>query len=171
MKLPNTFTPDGKLLNVVIETPSGSRNKYAYDPESGLFKLRKILPAGTEFPLDMGFLPGTKGEDGDPLDALVWMDYCASVGVLVECRLLGVMEVVQQEKNKKPERNDRFLFAADASHEYEDIRSVHDLSPKKLEEIEEFFKFYNAAEDKKFRVLGYKNPRHALSVIKKQFDE
>jgi inorganic pyrophosphatase len=171
MKLPDPFSPEGKLLNVVIETPSGSRNKYAYDQATGLFKLRKILPAGTEFPLDMGFIPGTKGDDGDPLDALVWMDFCGSVGVLVECRLLGVMEVMQQEKNKKPERNDRFLFAADVSHEYEDIRSVHDLSPKKLEEIEEFFKFYNAAEDKKFRVLGYKNTRHALSIIKKQINE
>lgn len=174
MKLPATFGPDGKLLNVVIETPAGSRNKYAFDPETGLFKLRKILPAGMEFPLDMGFIPGTKGEDGDPLDALVWMDFRGSVGVLVECRLLGVMEVMQQvrkesfgEKNTKQVRNDRFLFVADASHEYEDIRSVHDIPAKKLEEIEDFFKFYNAAEEKKLRILGYKKPRFALSTIKK----
>jgi inorganic pyrophosphatase len=171
MKLPETFCADGKLLNVVIETPCRSRNKYAYDPETGLFKLRKILPAGTEFPLDMGFIPGTKGEDGDPLDALVWIDFPASVGVFMECRLLGVMEVVQQEKNKKPERNDRFLFVANDSHEYADIRSVHDISAKKLEEIEDFFKFYNAAADKKLRILGYKKSREALSVIKKQIYE
>ncbi|MDQ3109272.1 MAG: inorganic diphosphatase [Bacteroidota bacterium] len=75
------------------------------------------------------------------------------------------MEVIQHEKNKK-ERNDRFLFVADSSHEYEDIRSVHDLSAKKLEEIEDFFKFYNAAEDKKLHILGYKKSHEALSVTK-----
>jgi inorganic pyrophosphatase len=171
MNLPGPFSDDGKLLNVVIETPCRSRNKYAFDPATGLFKLRKILPAGSEFPLDMGFIPGTKGEDGDPLDALVWMDFPGSVGIFLECRLLGVMEVVQQEKNKKGERNDRFLFVANDSHEYADIRSVHDISTKKLEEIEEFFKFYNAAEEKKLRILGYKKSREALAVIKKQLYE
>lgn len=72
----------------------------------------------------MGFIPGTKGEDSDPLYTLEWMDLYGSAGVLVECRFLDVM----QEKNKKPERNDRFLFTVNASHEYEDVRSVHDLS-------------------------------------------
>lgn len=168
MKMPKTFSADGKLLNIVIETPAGSRNKYALDAETGLFKLRKILPAGTAFPLNMGFIPGTKGEDGDPLDALVWLDFPASVGVFIECRLLGVMEVEQQEKNKEPERNDRFLFVADASREQKDIRSIHDIAAEKLEEIEEFFKYYNAAEEKQFHVLGYKKPRVALSIIKKQ---
>lgn len=171
MKMPETFSADGKFLNVVIETPEGSRNKYALDPQTGLFKLRKILPAGTAFPLSMGFIPGTKGEDGEPLDALVWLDYPASVGVFMECRLLGVMEVEQQEKNKEPQRNDRFLFVADVSSEHNDIRSVHDLVTEKLEEMEEFFKYYNAAEKKQFRVLGYKKPRVALSIIKKQMYE
>ncbi|MDQ3109273.1 MAG: inorganic diphosphatase [Bacteroidota bacterium] len=89
LKLPNTFTADGKLLHVVIETPCASRNKYAFDPVTGLFKLRKILPARTELPLDMGFIPGTLGDDGDPLDAVVWMDFPGSTGVFLECRLFG----------------------------------------------------------------------------------
>jgi inorganic pyrophosphatase len=168
MELPETFSEDGKLINVVIETPSGSRNKYAYDPETGLFKMRKILPNGTDFPMDMGFIPGTKGQDGDPLDALVWMDFPGSVGVFIECRLLGVIEAVQQEKNKKPERNDRFLFVPECSHEYGHLNSISELSRIKVEDIEGFFKYYNSMEKKKFEILGMKGPKKALSIIKKQ---
>jgi inorganic pyrophosphatase len=170
MKLPGTFNEDGSLVNVIIETPSGSRNKYAFDPETGLFKLRKILPAGTEFPMDMGFIPGTKGEDGDPLDALVWMDFPGSVGVHLECRLLGVIEMIQKEKNKKPQRNDRFLFIPDSSHEYEHLKSIKDLSEKKLEDIEGFFNYYNSVEGKKLEFLGVKGPRKALAVIKRSLE-
>jgi inorganic pyrophosphatase len=59
---------------VVVETPKGSRNKYAFDPDNRVFELKKVLPAGMALPYDFGFLPSTKGGDGDPLDVLVLMD-------------------------------------------------------------------------------------------------
>src|ERR1041384_6884886 len=71
MKLPKPFTGKGDLVNAIIETPSGSRNKFEFDQATGLFKLSKVLPGGTDFPLDMGFIPGTKAGDGDPLDILL----------------------------------------------------------------------------------------------------
>ncbi|HEY1403173.1 MAG TPA: inorganic diphosphatase, partial [Pyrinomonadaceae bacterium] len=82
-------------LRVVIETPRGSRNKYDYDAELGLFKLGGVLPAGAVFPFDFGFVPRTTGGDGDPLDVLVIMDEAAFAGCLVEARLLGVIEATQ----------------------------------------------------------------------------
>ena len=65
---------DEEELNVVIETPKGSRNKYNYDEKLGLFKLGGVLPSGASFPFDFGFVPSTVGGDGDPLDVLVLLD-------------------------------------------------------------------------------------------------
>ncbi len=76
-------------INVIIETPKGFRNKYAYDEEFGLIALTKTLPAGSSFPFDFGFIPQTKGGDGDPLDVLVIMEEPAFAGCLVNCRILG----------------------------------------------------------------------------------
>jgi inorganic pyrophosphatase len=69
------FDPDDKSLNVIIETPKGSRNKFNYDGKKGLFKLGGVLPAGASFPFDFGFVPGTLAEDGDPLTCFSsWMN-------------------------------------------------------------------------------------------------
>jgi len=65
---------DDEIIKVVIETPKGSRNKYAFDPEERTFTLKKVLPAGMTFPYDFGFVPSTLAEDGDPVDVLVLMD-------------------------------------------------------------------------------------------------
>src|ERR1700759_4396173 len=97
----------GKLIcRAIIETPKGCRNKFDYDPDSGLFRLGGLLPEGMMFPFDFGFLPSTLGEDGDPLDILVLMDAPAHVGCLIEVRLIGVISAKQIEDGVK-ETNDR----------------------------------------------------------------
>src|SRR6202051_4893813 len=68
-KLQSTDQDDDAIIQVVIETPKGSRNKYAFDEEQKVFALTKVLPAGMTFPYDFGFIPSTKAEDGDPTDA------------------------------------------------------------------------------------------------------
>src|SRR5438046_10317631 len=95
-------------LNVVIDTPKGCRNKYAFDLELNAYKLKSVLPHGTVFPFDFGSIPGTVADDGDPLDALVLMDEPAFCGCLIESRLIGVIEAEQSEDGKT-ERNDRLL--------------------------------------------------------------
>src|SRR6185295_2715875 len=92
-------------LNVVVETPKGSRNKFKFDEEHGLYKLSGVLPAGMAFPYDFGFIPSTRGEDGDPVDVLLLMDEPAFAGCLVASRLIGVIEVEQTEKGETM-RND-----------------------------------------------------------------
>src|SRR5688500_9337596 len=108
MKLPPTFTKSDKRINVVIETPKGSRNKFVYDPENDYFKLKKTLPFGTVFPFDFGFVPGTKGEDEQPIDVVLLMDFPTFPGCVVECRCLGVVLAEQKEKLKTI-RNDRII--------------------------------------------------------------
>ena len=92
----------GRPVEVVIETPAGSRNKYRYDEERGLFLLHKLLPLGTTFPFDFGFVPGTLAEDGDPVDVLVLSAEPLFQGCRVPVRLLGVIEAEQTEKGGRP---------------------------------------------------------------------
>src|ERR1700730_11055148 len=111
---------DDGLVQVIIETPKGSRNKYAFDTEQKIFALKTVLPAGMAFPYDFGFLPSTKGGDGDPVDVLVLMDEPAFPGVVVKCRLVGIIEGEQYDKKDK-ERNDRVVAVASPNHSFADI--------------------------------------------------
>lgn len=160
------FAPDEEELNVIIETPKGSRNKYTYDEEHGLFKLGGVLPAGAVFPFDFGFLPGTKGGDGDPLDVLVLMDESAFAGCLVPSRLLGVIEAEQTEEDGETTRNDRLITVASNSRDHRHIVSLKDLNENLLDEIEHFFVSYNEIKGKKFSPLGRFGPERARRLVK-----
>ena len=82
---------EGRVL-VVVDTPKGSRNKYEFDEELGVFALGGVLPSGAVFPFDFGYVPRTRAEDGDPLDVLLLMDEPAFVGCVVPSRLVGAIE-------------------------------------------------------------------------------
>src|SRR5438270_7144724 len=103
------------MVNVIIETPRGSQNKFDYHPELKVFQLKKTLPMGTVFPFDFGFVPGTIGQDGDPLDILVIMDQPAFPGTYVVCRLIGALLAKQKERNGKVVQNDRLVGVSDCS--------------------------------------------------------
>jgi inorganic pyrophosphatase len=160
------FEKKTELLQVIVETPAGSRNKFAYDPEQGIFTLRKVLPAGMGFPYDFGFLPRTKAPDGDPIDVLLLMDEPAFPGCLVCARLLGVIEGEQLD-GKKRVRNDRLIAVADANHQYANIQQLKDLPGKWMKELQQFFVNYHSLEGKEYRLLGCKGVNAALRLIKK----
>src|SRR5437588_7646878 len=157
---------DDGQIQVIIETPKGSRNKFAFDPDQRAFKLKKVLPEGMVFPHDFGFIPSTEAEDSDPLDVLLLMDQPAFPGCLVEARLIGVIEGEQSEDGKK-ERNDRLLAVASTSHTHLDINSVHDLSDSLVDEIQKFFVNYHANDGKQLRALGCKGPEIAAKCLKR----
>jgi len=157
--------PKKGILRAVIETPKGSRNKFDYDPKQKVFSLAKVLPQGLVFPFDFGFIPQTKGEDGDPLDVLVLLAEPVPAGCVVDCRLVGAILAIQREKNGKPVRNDRFIAVSLAADEFADFREPDDLPGKMLREIEEFFVTYNKLGGKTFKVLGVKGPKAALKMI------
>jgi inorganic pyrophosphatase len=155
-------------LNVVIDTPKGCRNKYAFDFDVNAYLLKTVMPKGMLFPFDFGSVPGTLAQDGDPLDALVLMDEPAFCGCLVKSRLLGVIEATQKEKDGKTERNDRLIAVAAESHTHSAISSIHHLDPNLLKEIEDFFVSYNQVRGKKFTPLGRYGPKRAKRLIQKQ---
>jgi inorganic pyrophosphatase len=167
------FDPQKKFLNAIVETPKGSRNKYKFDTNSGLFKLNKVLPAGHTFPFDFGFIPSTAGDDGDPLDVLLILEEPAFPGCLVEARLLGVIQA-SQSKNKKMIRNDRFVACANKLKRLCDVRSLKELDKDLLEQVQHFFVSYNEMEGRQFKLRGLGSAETARKLIQaghKRFKE
>jgi inorganic pyrophosphatase len=154
------------LIQVIIETPAGSRNKFAFDPDQGIFALKKVLPAGMVFPYDFGFLPQTIAPDGDPIDVLLLMDEPAFPGFAVKARLIGVIEGEQLDGKEKI-RNDRLVAVAEVNHMYANIRRLKDLPGKWLDEVQEFFVNYHGLEGKKYKLLGCRGQEVAFGLIKK----
>lgn len=96
-----TFDRETGDLRVVIETPRGSRNKYDYDPECDCLDLATVLPEGMRFPYDFGFVPSTRGEDGDPLDILILMEAPTIPGCVVRARLVGAIKLFKKVRRTK----------------------------------------------------------------------
>jgi inorganic pyrophosphatase len=159
------FDAETGLLNAIVETPKGRRNKYQFDEETGLYVLGKVLPAGFVFPYDFGFVPSTVGGDGDPLDVLLLMDEPAFVGCLVPSRLLGVVEAEQTEEGET-KRNDRLVAVASESNEHRDLRALGDLSATQLDEIEHFFTSYHEIEGHVFTPIGRYGPDRAERLVR-----
>ncbi len=156
---------DKQMLRVVIETPKGSRNKFAFDPDEHTFTLKKVLPAGMTFPYDFGFVPSTKADDGDPIDVLVLMDEPAFAGCLLSCRPIGVIEGEQGNKKNK-ERNDRIVAIEQDAHSWADIKTMDDLGNQFVRELEAFFINYHQLSGKRYKVLGVKGPEEARKLVK-----
>ena len=168
MKLNKISTFLEEYVQAVIETPKGSTHKYDYDPKLEVFCLNKIMPLGMSFPFDFGFIPGTKGGDGDPVDILLIMDKPNIQGVVVQCRVIGALAAAQIERDGKQVRNDRILAVSDLSKQDGKIMDVSELSAGTKTEIESFFKQYNSLAGKEFQILGWKGATEAMELIRSQ---
>jgi inorganic pyrophosphatase len=157
-------------FDVVVETPKGSAEKYDYIPNTPFFKMSKILPSGMVFPYDFGFIPKTKGEDGDPLDVIIISEFNSFPGVIIECRIIGGMKAEQSkgEDSKEMIRNDRFIAIPKCSNIFQDVHEVKDLPKQVMKELEAFFVEYNKLEGKKFKALNTMNAKASISQIDKQ---
>ena len=160
-----TYNTKGDL-QVIIETPKGHRNKYNYRPDIERFELGGTLASGMVFPFDFGFIPATKGDDGDPLDVLVLMDEPAFTGCLVVCKLLGIIKA-KQISRKENGRNDRLIAIPLKSHGYKNIDTIEDLPKNVIEEIIHFFVSYNDAKGVTFKPLGTSGPKEAMRIVEK----
>lgn len=165
--LPNPYSnADRKFINVIVETPRGCRNKFKYDETLRIFELKKVLPAGSAFPYDFGFVPGTKAQDGDPIDVLVLMDEPAFTGCLIRRRLIGVL-VARPTEHGTTVRNDRLVALAKNALNYRDLRSLRDMNKNLLRELAHFFVSYNEMKNKKFELVSVKGPAFARKLVNK----
>ena len=156
--------PDSGLLNVVVDTPKGCRNKYKYDEAHGLWRLSKVLPLGASFPFDFGFIPSTRGEDGDPIDVLVLLDEPALPGCVVPARLIGILEAEQTQEGKTI-RNDRLVAVVETPYNPPAFHTLTELSSQCLDELEHCFISYNQSEGRQFRPVGRHGPEQAQAIL------
>ena len=157
---------DKSHIYTVVETPRGSRAKLAFEPKLKVFTLSKPLLAGLTYPYDWGFVPSTKADDGDPLDVLIIHDAATYPGLVLQCKPIGILELLQASNGKK-ERNDRIFAVPDRSPFEGDLQDIRHLPKRAVDELEKFFQASDALEDKKLEFLGWKGPDKAISAIKK----
>ena len=160
-----TFDPESGDALAVIETPKGSRNKYAYNQTLGVFELRKVLPRGMIFPFDFGFIPSTKGDDGDPLDILLLLDDSAPTGCVIRTRVVGAIEAEQSDDGKKWIRNNRLIGVATHAQLHGNVKNLKEINPRVLDEIEAFFEEYNLMQGKRFRPTDRVGSKRAQKLI------
>jgi inorganic pyrophosphatase len=151
-------------VRVIIDTPKGSRNKYKYDEQVRLYRLSKVLPRGSAFPYDFGYVPSTRAEDGDALDVLVLGEEPLFPGCLVMVRLLGVLQAEQTEGGRTF-RNDRLVGVIETAVNRPEVQALDELGEDRLAEIEHFFMAYNQAEGRQFKPLGRYGPEVAARIV------
>ena len=159
-----------KTFPLVIEAPKGSAIKYKFDPALGIFKVKKSLPLGMAFPYAFGFIKGTKGEDGDPLDAMIISGESYFTGCQLEARLVGALLAEQTEKGKKI-RNDRYFFVPEDEFYFQHVKNIGDLGREHNRQLQDFFINYNKAVGKIFRPLRITNAVTALSLLNKLYQQ
>jgi inorganic pyrophosphatase len=152
-------------ITVIIETPKGKGLKYDFEPAAGYLKLKKIMPAGLVFPFDFGYIPGTTGGDGDPLDVLVISEIETFPGCGVDCRIIGAMIATQTERNGQSMRNDRFIAIPEVSQQYANIQTLSQLSEQVKSQLEQFFVNYNEQAGKRFKIIERVEASEAAKLI------
>ena len=129
------------IVNTVVEIPSGSSNKYEYDMGLGVFRLDRVLYSPVHYPADYGFIPGTLGQDGDPLDVLILISQPTFPGCLVEARPVGMLDMVDDKGI-----DEKILAVAHGDPRYQRIEDLASVEPHVLKEIKHFFNVYKNLE-------------------------
>ncbi len=150
-----------EVVNVVVEVPVGSRNKYEYQPEFGLISRDRVLPGGVRYPTDYGFIPSTVTDDGEPLDVMVAAYDPVFPGCVLRARPVGVLDATDGSGA------DRTILAVPGDDpRFADIRELDDLSGENLREIEQFYVTYKQLEgDEEAEIHGWLSKQEAQEII------
>lgn len=151
----------GETVEVLIEIPRGSRNKYEYDEETGVVRLDRVLYSSVHYPTDYGLIPHTRAPDGDHLDVLVVVEEPTFPGCRLLVRPIGVLEM-RDEKGL----DHKIIAVPVADPRFEGIRDLKDLQPHWLREVENFFATYKTLEQLETEVTGWSDRQEAWRVIR-----
>lgn len=145
-----------------------SYRQLKYDSRLGAMSVSRPLVLDLTYPFDWGFVPSTRGEDGDPLDAMLLWDVASYPGVVIECRAIAVMQVEQNKVNHDPSeriRNDRIMAVPVSARREHALGDLIDLPERLKQELEEFASASVALEGKDIRVLGWGDSVAALAMV------
>lgn len=151
-----------EIINAVIEIPRQSQNKYEYDEKLDVFQLDRVLHSPLFYPLDYGFIPGTRSEDGDHLDVLVLTSFPLFPSCLIPVRPVGLFRMIDGG-----ELDCKILAVAVNDPRFNEITDLKEVNKHTLKEIAHFFKEYKTLERKNVEVKGWKHKEAAMAEIKK----
>ncbi len=154
-----------KEVNVIIEIPKGSRNKYEYDEEMDAIKLDRVAFTAMAHPYDYGFIPETRSEDGDHLDSFVLLDTSVFPGCVVNARPIGLLNMVDDGEN-----DEKIISVPVDDVRYDDVQKLSDLSPHIQKEIQHFFEHYKDLQNKVVKVNGWGDKDEAYRIIKESME-
>lgn len=150
-----------RRINVMIETPKGSKNKYEISKEYNIIRLDRVLHSSVIYPLAYGLVPSTYYEDNDPVDAMVLISEPTFPGCVIEVRPVGILKMIDEAG-----KDDKILTVAVSDPRYSEIEGLDDISKHYLDEISEFFKTYKSLEeDKATDVIGWEGRDSANKAI------
>ncbi|MEC4806080.1 MAG: inorganic diphosphatase [Jaaginema sp. PMC 1079.18] len=154
--------PKPGILNVLVEIPAGSKNKYEFDKDMNAMILDRVMFSSVQYPFDYGFVPNTLAEDGDPLDGLVMMDQPTFPGCVIAVRPLGYLEMIDGG-----DPDEKMLCVPAEDPRYSSIKSLEDIAPHRLDEIAEFFRTYKNLEHKKTEIQKWQQGEAVTKLIEK----
>ena len=152
--------PKPGIINVLIEIPAGSKNKYEFDKDLNAFALDRVLYASVQYPYDYGFIPNTLADDGDPLDGMVIMDQPTFPGCVIAARPIGMLKMIDGG-----DRDEKILCVPDKDPRYTNVTSLDDIASHRLDEIAEFFRTYKNLEKKVTEITGWENVEAVKPLI------
>ena len=153
-------TPE--TVNVIIEIPRGSKNKYEIDKETGLIKLDRAMKTSQDYPFDYGFVPRTLWDDGDALDVVLLTTYPLAPGILVEARVVGIMHMIDGG-----EGDDKIIAVPSEDPRWDEVTDITDVNQYTLKEIQHFFETYKTIEKKVVEINGFEGVAAARAGVEK----
>lgn len=148
------------IIEVMIEIPKGSRNKYEYDKERKCIVFDRMLFSSVHYPSDYGFIPETLALDSDPLDVLVLLNEPTFPGCVIQARPIGLF-LMEDEKGM----DEKVLCIPISDPLWNHVYTLEQVPPHLLDEIEHFFSIYKDLEQKKVKVYGWRDKAYAAQVI------
>lgn len=148
-------------VEIVVEIPRGSRNKYEWDEQAGVFRLDRVLSSAVYYNFEYGFIEGTRADDGDHTDALLLIDEPTFTGVRVWARPIGVLDM-RDDKGT----DFKVLCVAEADPHQAHVERLDQVRPHRLVEIEHFFQTYKLLEDKGVEINGWRDAERALAILR-----
>ncbi|CCQ94351.1 Inorganic pyrophosphatase [[Clostridium] ultunense Esp] len=154
------MTGTKKVVDALIEIPTGSQNKYEFDKERGVFVLDRVLYSPMHYPAEYGYLPNTLALDGDPLDILVLTTFPTFPGCLIKARVVGVL-IMSDDKGQ----DEKLLGVPEDDPRWDEVNSLDDVPSHRLKEIAHFFQVYKDLENKKTEIVGWEGTEKAIQLI------
>jgi len=148
------------IINVIIEIPKGSKNKYEIDKETGIIKLDRVMHTSQDFPFDYGFVPQTLWHDGDALDVVVLTTHSLPVGILLEVRPVAVVRMIDTG-----ERDEKIIAVPKADPRFNDVHDLKDINAHFLKEVEHFFTTYKKIQNKEVFINGIEGVAAAKECV------